>query len=63
MSAPPAGLGGLAAAPSGTRFAALEIPTFRWYWILGWISQTGDGMENVLRGFLVLKLVGLAAAP
>jgi MFS family permease len=45
------------------RFAALSIPTFRWYWILGWISSTGDGMENVIRGFLVVQLVGLAAAP
>lgn len=56
-------LGGIAAAPARTRFAALEVPTFRWYWILQWVSGTGDGMENVLRGFLVVKLVGLAAAP
>ena len=46
-----------------TRFAALEVPTFRWYWIFSWISSTGDGMENVIRGYLVLQLVGLAAAP
>ncbi|MDE3102934.1 MAG: MFS transporter [Chloroflexota bacterium] len=63
VGATPAGIGGIAAAPPKRRFAALDVPTFRWYWILGWISQTGDGMENVLRGYLVVKLVGLAAAP
>jgi len=31
------------------RFAALSVPTFRWYWIASWISSTGDGMENVIR--------------
>ncbi|MBI2324666.1 MAG: MFS transporter [Chloroflexi bacterium] len=46
-----------------TRFAALEVPTFRWYWLTSWISQTGDGMENVIRAFLIVQLVGLAAAP
>ena len=34
------------------RFAALEVPTFRAYWITSWISSTGDGMENVIRGLL-----------
>lgn len=45
------------------RFAALHVRTFRWYWILGWISSTGDGMENVIRAFLVVDLVGLSSAP
>ncbi len=45
------------------RFAALRVRTFRWYWILGWISSTGDGMENVIRAFLVVDLVGLSSAP
>src|SRR5438874_441351 len=45
------------------RFAALQVPTFRWYWVTSWISSTGDGMENVIRGLLVVQLVGLAAAP
>ena len=45
------------------RFAALQVPTFRWYWLASWISSTGDGMENVIRGLLVLQLVGLQAAP
>jgi len=45
------------------RFAALEVPTFRWYWITSWISSTGDGMENVIRGLLVVQLVGVVAAP
>jgi MFS family permease len=45
------------------RFAALQVPTFRWYWLTSWISSTGDGMENVIRGLLVLQLVGLSAAP
>jgi MFS family permease len=45
------------------RFAALQIPTFRWYWVTSWISSTGDGMENVIRGLLILQLVGLRAAP
>ncbi|MDQ6858831.1 MAG: hypothetical protein M3Z65_07540, partial [Chloroflexota bacterium] len=46
-----------------TRFAALQVPTFRWYWVTSWISSTGDGMENVIRGLLVVQLVGIAAAP
>src|SRR5688572_26786621 len=45
------------------RFAALSVRKFRWYWVLGWISSTGDGMENVIRAFLVVQLVGLTAAP
>ena len=45
------------------RFAALGLPTFRWYWLTSWISSTGDGMENVIRGLLVVQLVGLTAAP
>jgi MFS family permease len=45
------------------RFAALEVPTFRWYWITSWISSTGDGMENVIRGLLIVQLVGIGAAP
>jgi MFS family permease len=45
------------------RFAALQVPTFRWYWLTSWISSTGDGMENVIRGLLVVQLVGIAAAP
>ena len=45
------------------RFAALAVPTFRWYWITSWISSTGDGMEDVIRGILVVQLVGAAAAP
>lgn len=45
------------------RFAALQVPTFRWYWVTSWISSTGDGMENVIRGLLVVQLVGIAAAP
>lgn len=51
------------AAPAEKRFAALEVPTYRWYWILSWISTTGDGMENVIRSYLVVQIVGLAAAP
>ena len=45
------------------RFAALQVPTFRWYWLTSWISSTGDGMENVIRGLLVVQLVGVVAAP
>ncbi len=54
---------GVIAAPPRMRFAALEVPTYRWYWILSWISNTGDGMENVIRGYLVVQLVGLRDAP
>ncbi len=51
-------------APVGPiRFAALQVPTFRWYWITSSISSTGDGMENVIRGLLVVQLVGVVAAP
>ncbi len=59
----PAGPLGVIAAPPQTRFGALDVPTFRWYWILSWISSTGDGMEDVIRGYLIVQLVGLAAAP
>jgi len=45
------------------RFAALQVPTFRGYWVTSWISSTGDGMENVIRGLLIVQLVGLSAAP
>lgn len=45
------------------RFAALRVPTFRWYWLTSWISSTGDGMEDVIRAILVVQLVGAAAAP
>jgi MFS family permease len=45
------------------RFSALGVPTFRWYWLTSWISSTGDGMEDVIRGILVIQLVGAAAAP
>jgi MFS family permease len=45
------------------RFAALDVPIFRWYWIFSWISSMGDGMENVIRGYLVVQLVGIASAP
>jgi MFS family permease len=51
-----------AAAPP-IRFAALQVGAFRWYWLTSWISSTGDGMENVIRGLLVVQLVGLGAAP
>ncbi len=47
--------------PKGVRFAALEVPAFRWYWAASWISQTGDGMENVIRNVLVVQLAGAAA--
>src|SRR5438874_3526924 len=45
------------------RFAALQVSEFRWYWLTSWISSTGDGMENVIRGLLVVQLVGIGAAP
>lgn len=51
------------AATGPIRFAALQVPTFRWYWLTSWISSTGDGMENVIRGLLILQLVGSRAAP
>ncbi len=55
--------GGVVAVAPTVRFAALEVPIFRWYWILGWISSTGDGMENVIRGYLIVQLVGISGAP
>ncbi len=55
------GIAAVAAQPSRMRFAALEVPTFRWYWIASWISSTGDGMENVIRNVLVVQLAGAAA--
>ena len=58
MSAPP----GMAPVRP-IRFAALQVPTFRGYWVTSWISSTGDGMENVIRGLLIVQLVGLSAAP
>ena len=45
------------------RFAALQVPTFRWYWLTSSISSTGDGMENVIRGLLILQLVEREVAP
>ena len=48
---------------TSARLGALEVLAFRWYWILSWISSTGDGMENVIRGYLIVQLVGLAEAP
>jgi MFS family permease len=52
---------GVAVQPSRVRFAALQVPTFRWYWAASWISSTGDGMENVIRNVLVVQLAGAAA--
>src|SRR2546428_1444194 len=40
----------------GVRFAALEVPQFRWYWAASALSITGDGMENVIRNWLVWEL-------
>ena len=57
----PMGIAAVAAQPKGMRFAALDVPTFRWYWIASWISSTGDGMENVIRNVLVVQLAGAAA--
>jgi len=56
-----AGIAAVAAQPPRMRFAALEVPTFRWYWVASWISSTGDGMENVIRNVLVVQLAGAAA--
>ena len=47
--------------PPRSRFTALDVPTFRWYWVASWISSTGDGMENVIRNVLVVQLAGAAA--
>jgi len=55
------GIAAIAAEPPRARFAALSVPTFRWYWATGWISSTGDGMENVIRNVLVVQLTGAAA--
>lgn len=46
----------IAPAPPRARFAALEVSTFRWYWLTSAISISGDGMENVLRNWLVWEL-------
>jgi MFS family permease len=56
-----AGIAAVAAQPPRMRFAALDVPTFRWYWAASWISSTGDGMENVIRNVLVVQLAGAAA--
>ena len=56
-----AGIAAVAVQPRRVRFAALEVPTFRWYWIASWISSTGDGMENVIRNVLIVQLAGAAA--
>ena len=45
----------------GLRFDALEIPTFRAYFAASTLSSAGDGMENVIRAWLVLQLAGEAA--
>ena len=37
----------------GVRFAALAVPQFRTYWLASAVSITGDGMENVIRNWLV----------
>lgn len=55
------GVAAVAAQPPQVRFAALDVPVFRWYWVTSWISSTGDGMENVIRNVLVLQLAGTAA--
>jgi MFS family permease len=52
---------GVAPAPREIRFEALRVPVFRWYWVTSWISSTGDGMENVIRNVLVLRLAGDSA--
>ncbi|HYR93396.1 MAG TPA: MFS transporter [Methylomirabilota bacterium] len=56
-----AGIAAVATQPPQIRFAALEVPTYRWYWAASWISSTGDGMENVIRNVLVVQLAGAAA--
>jgi len=55
------GVAAVAAQPRRMRFAALDVPVFRWYWVTSWISSTGDGMENVIRNVLVVQLAGAAA--
>jgi MFS family permease len=44
------------AAPPRVRFTALEVPQFRIYWLASALSITGDGMENVIRNWLVWEL-------
>ena len=56
-----AGIAAVATQPRRARFAALDVSTFRWYWVASWISSTGDGMENVIRNVLVVQLAGVAA--
>src|SRR5205823_9343232 len=46
----------LAGAGTGVRFAALAVPEFRLYWLASAVSITGDGMENVIRNWLVWEL-------
>ena len=46
----------VAAEARGLRFAALAVPQFRLYWIASAVSITGDGMENVIRNWLVWEL-------
>ena len=41
---------------TGVRFAALEVSQFRTYWLASAVSITGDGMENVIRNWLVWEL-------
>jgi MFS family permease len=55
------GIAAVAGQPPRVRFAALEVPTFRWYWAASWVSSTGDGMENVIRNVLVVQLAGAFA--
>ena len=55
------GVAAVAAQPPRTRFAALDVPVFRRYWVASWISSTGDGMENVILNVLVVQLAGAAA--
>jgi MFS family permease len=55
------GVAAVAAQPPRLRFAALDVPLFRWYWVASWISSTGDGMENVIRNVLVYQLAGESA--
>jgi MFS family permease len=42
--------------PARVRFAALAVPQFRLYWLASALSITGDGMENVIRNWLVWEL-------
>ncbi len=44
------------ALPVAKRFAALEVSQFRTYWLASWLSSTGDGMENVIRNWVVWEL-------